>query len=159
MTIALAADHGGFELKEALKPWFETQGYMLKDFGAFRLDPADDYPDYGIPAAQWIAESPTERRGIFICRNGQGLAMVANKVSGVRALLVDHPGDFFMDEAANGLVLAGDYLSVDQAKQAIEHWFYLLGQPLDDRHQRRIHKIEQLEQGGPVADRSRNIDE
>jgi len=157
--IALAADHGGFELKEALTSWLIDRGYTLKDFGALTLDPADDYPDFGIPAAKWIAESPAERRGVFVCRNGQGLAIVANKVPGVRAFLVDYPGDFFMDEYANVLVLAGEYLSIDDAKQAIEHWLQLLNQPLAERHQRRIHKIEMLEQGGQLADRSSHSDE
>lgn len=142
MTIALAADHGGFQLKQELKPWLVEQGFDVRDCGAATLDPTDDYPDFGQPAVKFVAENPTEHRAILICLSGQGMAMVANKVAGVRALVVAHVEDFSNDEAANVLSLAGRSLSVDQAKEVISRWLKSLETPLAERHQRRIGKIE-----------------
>ena len=69
MKVYLAADHGGFNLKEALKAHFLTQGYDVVDEGAHALDPADDYPDFMYPAAQEIG-ADLDARGIFLCRSG-----------------------------------------------------------------------------------------
>jgi len=69
MTIYLAADHAGFELKEKIKFWLQKQGHEIKDFGAFSFDPADDYPDFMNPAAKELAvvlaKNPENNRGIF----------------------------------------------------------------------------------------------
>lgn len=143
--IALAADHRGFALKQQLHAWLSAQGYELRDFGAAELTAEDDYVDYAVPAAEFVAADPAHRRGIFLCGNGQGMAMVANKRSGVRAFLVDHPGEFFMDEAAPVLVLAAEYLNYAEATAAIERWLAILAEPLAERHQRRIEKIMAME--------------
>ena len=144
MTIALAADHGGFELKEALKTWLESKKFTVKDFGANELDMADDYPDFGRPAAEFIANDPDNYRGIFICKSGQGMNIVANKIPSIRSILVTHSADFTNDEAANVLSLAANTIDVDEAKQVVGLWLESLQQPLADRHQRRVMKIEHL---------------
>ena len=144
IALVLAADHGGFALKEQLKPWLRQFG-EVKDFGANELDPADDYPDFGIPAARFVAEDVDHRRGVFVCGSGQGMAMVANKVPGVRALVVAHVEDFSNDEAANVLSLAGRSLTEDQAKEIVTRWLDSLETPLAERHQRRIEKITALD--------------
>jgi len=145
MTIALAADHGGFELKQALKPWLESKQIEVKDFGANQLDMSDDYPDFARPAAEFIANDPEQLRGIFICKSGQGMAIVANKVPTVRAIVVPRLADFSNDEAANVLALAGDRMELSEAQQIIETWLKSLAEPLADRHQRRVMKIENVE--------------
>ena len=86
MKVYLAADHGGFNLKEALKAYLQTQGYEVLDEGAHKLEPTDDYPDFMYPAAQKVA-ADMDSRGIFFCRSGAGAAIVANKVKGVRAVV------------------------------------------------------------------------
>ena len=144
MIIALATDHGGFALKEQLKPWLSQFG-TVKDFGAATLDPADDYPDFGIPAARFVAEDVDHRRGVLICGSGNGMAVVANKLPGLRAIVVGHAYEFANDESAPILALPGKFVSVDEAKLIIQAWWNSLNQPLADRHQRRIRKISQLE--------------
>lgn len=143
-TIVLATDHGGFALKEQLKPWLAQFG-VVQDFGAADLDPADDYPDFGIPAARFVAEDPASRRGILLCASGNGMAVIANKLLGLRAIVVGHAAEFANDEYAPILALPGKFVSVDEAKLIIQAWWDSLNQPLADRHQRRIGKIEAMD--------------
>jgi RpiB/LacA/LacB family sugar-phosphate isomerase len=84
MKIALAADHGGYEMKALLIARLGNAGHSVTDFGAPRPDPADDYPDYVIPLAQAVAAGQVDR-GIVICGSGVGASVAANKVKGVRA--------------------------------------------------------------------------
>ncbi|MEJ7588673.1 MAG: RpiB/LacA/LacB family sugar-phosphate isomerase, partial [Ferruginibacter sp.] len=90
MKIGIAADHGGYELKEKLKVFLVSAGHDIKDFGAFELNNTDDYPDYVIPLTRAVAEKEVER-GVAVCGSGVGAAVVANKVAGARAALInDH---------------------------------------------------------------------
>lgn len=84
MRIGLAADHGGFELKQALAGALREAGHEVVDFGAFSLDPDDDYPDRVIPLARAVAAGEVER-GIAVCGSGIGASVAASKVAGVRA--------------------------------------------------------------------------
>lgn len=145
LTLALAADHRGFALKEQLKPWLSEQGYGVRDFGARELVPNDDYPDYGIPAAQFVAEDPTQRRGILICGTGQGMVIVANKVRGVRAILIDRPDGYYAGETPQILAFAADCLPLIDAQAVIAQWLASFDQPLADRHARRIEKLNRLD--------------
>ncbi len=83
MRIYFASDHAGFVLKRALVEHVRTLGYEVEDMGAFSQDPNDDYPDFVTPLAQKIAEE--NARGVIIGVSGQGEAMAANRVKGVRA--------------------------------------------------------------------------
>jgi len=87
MRIGIAADHGGFELKENLIPRLKAAGFEVTDFGAFELAAGDDYPDYVIPLAQAVAKGEV-KKGLAICGSGVGACVVANKVLGVRAALI-----------------------------------------------------------------------
>jgi ribose 5-phosphate isomerase B len=84
MRIALAADHGGFEMKEQLNERLRKAGHEVIDFGASSSDPSDDYPDFVIPLARAVAAGEVER-GIVICGSGVGASVAANKVKGIRA--------------------------------------------------------------------------
>ena len=84
MKIYLAGDHAGFRLKTALLEHLPMLGHEVEDFGPMNLDPDDDYPDYVTPLAQKIAQEP-EALGIILAGSGQGEAMCANRVPGVRA--------------------------------------------------------------------------
>ena len=82
--VGVAADHGGFVLKEAVATSLRDSGYEVVDFGALRLDPADDYPDFIILLARAVAAGQVDR-GVAICGSGVGASVAANKVPGVRA--------------------------------------------------------------------------
>ena len=87
MRVGLAADHGGFALKQMLAEQLQTAGHAIVDFGAFQLDSGDDYPDFVIPLAQAVAEGNVDR-GLALCGSGVGASVAANKVAGVRAALI-----------------------------------------------------------------------
>jgi ribose 5-phosphate isomerase B len=87
MRLGIAADHGGFELKEQLKEELKSLGREVVDFGAHEYDPQDDYPDLVIPLARAVAKGELTR-GLAICGSGVGACVAANKIRGVRAALV-----------------------------------------------------------------------
>src|SRR5215467_408028 len=90
MRVGIATDHGGFGLKEDLRGRLAAAGHEVVEFGAFKLDSADDYPDFVIPLARAVAAGKVER-GVAVCGSGVGATVCANKIPGVRAGLVhDH---------------------------------------------------------------------
>lgn len=88
--VYFASDHAGFALKQALIEHVRTLGYEIEDIGAYALDPEDDYPDFMTPLAKRVADE-VGARGIIIGGSGQGEAMCANRVSGVRAAVFYGP--------------------------------------------------------------------
>ncbi len=141
--IALACDHGGFELKEEIKAYLEKKGYEYKDFGCYNTESCD-YPDFGQAAAYAVANGQCEK-GILICGTGIGMSIVANKVKGVRCALLS---DVFSAEATrehndtNMMALGARVTGPGLAIKLVETW---LSTPFsnDARHIRRIEKIEQ----------------
>ena len=87
MRVGIAADHGGFELKELLAKALRDLGYEVMDFGASGLNPEDDYPDFVVPLAKAVSDGKVDR-AVAICGSGVGACVVANKVAGVRASLI-----------------------------------------------------------------------
>lgn len=87
MRTGIAADHGGFKLKEQLSKMLQESGYEVVDFGANELIENDDYPDFVLPLAKAVSNGTLER-GIAICGSGVGACIAANKVPGVRACLI-----------------------------------------------------------------------
>ncbi len=147
MNIYLAADHNGFELKNQLVEWLKTEGHSVNDLGPTALDPTDDYPDFGIQVAQQVSQDPKGRFGILLCGSGVGMAVVADKVPGIRAALI-HDTEIAKaaqrDDDINVLALGADYISFDQAKEVINAWLHT---PFsgEERHRRRITKIAEYE--------------
>ena len=84
MIIHLATDHAGLDLKNTIKSYLIDNGYEINDHGAHEYDPLDDYPDFIFPCAKAVAKD-TNSRGIILGGSGQGEAMAANRVKGVRA--------------------------------------------------------------------------
>jgi ribose 5-phosphate isomerase B len=84
LNVAIAADHGGFDLKKELVPWLWEQGFRVLDLGAASYDALDDYPDFALAVAKAVAGGKA-KRGIIICGSGVGACVVANKISGIRA--------------------------------------------------------------------------
>lgn len=146
--IYLAADHAGFELKETMKEYLVVQGMQVEDLGAFELNPEDDYPDFIIPAAKKVAEDPEQNRGIVFGGSGQGEAIAANKVKGIRAA-VYYGGNLDMvklsrkDNNSNILSLGARLLSKEEALEAVKVWLDTSFE--GGRHELRIQKIKDIE--------------
>jgi ribose 5-phosphate isomerase B len=146
MKIGIAADHGGFALKEEIKPWLKAQGHEVTDFGAHALNQEDDYPDFVVPLANAVA-SNVVACGIAICGSGVGASIAANKISNVRAALIHdsfsaHQG--VEDDAMNLLCLGGRVVGNKMAEELITA--YLNAEYIGaERHRRRLEKIRALE--------------
>ena len=144
MKIYIAADHAGFNLKKYLKKQLLADGYDIEDCGAFDFDPLDDYPDFIIPAAEKVANQPNSR-GIIIGGSGQGEAMAANRIQGVRAAVYyDGPIDIVklsrLHNNANILSLGARFLSVERATEILNIW---LEEKFEgERHENRINKLD-----------------
>lgn len=149
MKRGIAADHGGYKLKEVIHPWLIKLGHEVIDFGAYKLDNADDYPDYIIPLAQAVADKEVER-GIALCGSGVGASVAANKVAGVRAALINdhfsaHQG--VEDDDLNIICLGGRVTGNMAAEEYIEA--FLNTQFTEaERHMRRLGKVSLLENKG-----------
>ena len=99
MRIGIAADHGGYDMKQQLMASLKASGNVLVDFGASQLNPEDDYPLFVIPLAQAVARGEVTR-GIAVCGSGVGACIAANKVKGVRAALIT--GQFLRPSGRGG---------------------------------------------------------
>jgi ribose 5-phosphate isomerase B len=144
MKIYIAADHAGFNLKKYLKKQLLADGYDIEDCGAFDFDPLDDYPDFIIPAAEKVANQ-SNSRGIIIGGSGQGEAMAANRIQGVRAAVYyDGPIDIVklsrLHNNANILSLGARFLSVERATEILNIW--LTEKFEGERHENRINKLD-----------------
>jgi RpiB/LacA/LacB family sugar-phosphate isomerase len=145
--IYIAADHGGFRLKEHLKKFLGKQKLAVTDLGPKKYVKGDDYPDYAKLVAQKVSKNPIRDAGILICRSGQGVCIVANKFKNVRAALVWNTIEAKMsrnDDMSNVLCLPSDYISPRVAERITDKW---LDTPYstDERHIRRVKKISALE--------------
>ncbi len=146
--IYIASDHAGFELKGQLVEYLKSKGQEVEDCGPTSYDKDDDYPDFILPCAQKVANQADLHFGIVIGASGQGEAIVANKVKGIRAaVFYGYNFDLIkfarLHNNANVLSLGAKFVSVDDAKKAIDLW---LGTAFEGgRHQRRLEKIQQLE--------------
>jgi ribose 5-phosphate isomerase B len=146
MRVGVACDHGGFELKQFLIAALHTQGFELLDLGATALQPDDDYPDTVVPLARAVASGEVER-GIAICGSGVGASIAANKIPGVRAgLCHDHYSAHqgVEHDAMNVLCLGARVIGHETAREIAETFLAaaFLG---EDRHLRRLRKVEELE--------------
>ncbi|MEY2408473.1 MAG: glycine hydroxymethyltransferase [Verrucomicrobiota bacterium] len=141
-TVAVGADHGGYELKEVLKHYLFKQGIQVTDFGTSSKD-STDYPDYAQKVAHSVVDQKQEA-GLLICTSGIGMSIAANKVPGARAALALDP---HMAELArqhndaNILCLSGRDTSPEQARQIVDA--FLKSHFEGGRHERRVTKLEQ----------------
>ena len=146
MIIGLAADHGGFSLKDELAVLLRANGHEVIDYGAFSLEAVDDYPDFVIPLSQAVVTGKVER-GIAVCGSGVGAAICANKIAGVRAsLILDHfsARQGVEDDHMNILCLGGRIVGSSLAWDLVQT--FLSAQFSDaERHLRRLTKVAALE--------------
>ena len=141
--IAIASDHGGFEMKEALKSSLEESGYEVKDFGCQSSDSVN-YPDYAVKLSKYVVSENI--LGILICGTGIGMSISANKIKGIRAALC-HNTEYAklsrQHNDANVLCLGGRFLKIDEAKEILNSW--LSSEFEGGRHQLRVDIIKELE--------------
>jgi ribose 5-phosphate isomerase B len=144
MKIVLASDHAGFELKEYIKGIIEKEGYSFIDVGTYTED-AVDYSDFGFKAAELVSIGETDK-GILVCGTGMGMNIVANKVKGIRASLVQDLYTAIQSRKhldANILVLGARVIGKGIAEEIVKVW---LGTSFEGgRHERRVEKIRQWE--------------
>lgn len=145
MKIALASDHGGFELKETVKAELTAQGYECQDFGTYSTESCD-YPKFAAAAARAVAAGECER-GIVICTTGIGVSITANKIRGIRCALC---GDVLTAEMtrrhndSNMLAMGAGIIGKNLALKIVSVW--LNTEFEGGRHQRRVDLITELEQ-------------
>lgn len=145
MTIYIASDHAGFELKNTLSEFIKSIGFTVVDKGSFALDENDDYPDYVRLVADEILKDPSTK-GIILGGSGQGEAIVVNRRAGIRAA-VYYGGPLEIVELsrkhndANILSLGARFLNTDDAEKAVKLWLETAFSE-EERHKRRIDKID-----------------
>lgn len=140
--IAIASDHGGYDLKEKVKEYLTKEGLEFQDFGCFDKESCD-YPDFIKPAAKAVAAGSCDR-GIIICTTGIGVSICANKVPGIRCALCGDPVSAKLTRLHNdanmlsiGAGVTGEFLALDIVDNFLNTPF-----SGDERHKRRIGKIE-----------------
>jgi len=148
IVIGIAADHGGFELKQYLIDRLREYGYQFIDFGDEQPKPDDDYPDFIVPLARAVSSGEVER-GVAICGSGVGASVAANKIAGVRASLIHdnfsaHQG--VEDDDLNMICFGGLVIGHALAWELLQT-FLAARFSGAERHRRRLAKIADLESG------------
>lgn len=146
MKIGIAADHGGYTLKESLLGYLRSRNYDVKDFGAHGLDDQDDYPDFVVPLARAVAAGEVNR-GIAVCGSGVGASIAANKVTGVRAALITDPFSARQgveDDDMNLICLGGRVIAQQLAEVFVDEFLNATFTGAE-RHKRRLAKVASLE--------------
>lgn len=144
MKIAVACDHGGLQLKNALIKEMESQGYEVVDFGTYSEESCD-YPDYAAKAAKAVANKECDR-GVVVCGTGIGVSMTCNKVKGIRCALVH---DVFSAEAtrahndSNMIAMGQRVIGEGLAIKILNTWLHTDYE--GGRHDLRIQKMMALE--------------
>lgn len=146
MKVYLGADHKGFELKNVVREHLQHKGFDVADKGALTLELGDDYPKYAYSVVTAVLGEEKDGRGILVCGSGQGMAMAANKVRGIRAAVVWSPAECRAarrDDDANILVLPSDMLDTETALVIVDNF---MNQKFsgEERHRRRLKQIEEL---------------
>ena len=145
-VVGIAADHGGFELKQHLIEMLREAGCQVIDFGSRGLNPGDDYPDFVVPLARAVARGEVFR-GVAICGSGVGVCVAANKLAGVRACLLHdtfsaHQG--VEDDDLNVICLGGLVVGHALAWELVQT-FLAARFTGADRHLRRLAKVAEIE--------------
>lgn len=146
MKLFVGADHNGFELKNQVREHLEHGGFDSEDVGAITLDPDDDYPQYAFAVTTKVVGEEDPAFGILVCGSGQGMAIAANRVPGIRAAVVWSPAEARAarrDDNANVLVLPANMIDVDTTLAIVDDF---LNQKFatEPRYQRRLKQIEDI---------------
>ena len=146
--IFLGADHAGFELKEHVKKYLVKSGIEVDDKGAYAFDQGDDYPDFIVPVAKKVSENPSKNIGIIFGSSGQGEAIAANKIKGIRAAIYYGCNAEIVKLSrthnnSNILSLGAKFLTKKEAVEAVKLWLET-NFSNEARHARRISKISRI---------------
>ncbi len=145
MKIFVGADHGGFELKEVLVPYLTEKGHSVEDVGAPSLDKQDDFPQYAFAAVTKVL-GEDDSRGILVCGSGQGMAMAANRVRGIRASVVwseEVAHETREDNDSNVLSLPARFITESEAKKIVDAWLSTAFSK-NPKYHRRIDEVEEI---------------
>ena len=141
--IAIGCDHGGYQLKEKIIDYYRD--IKFKDFGT-DSEESVDYPDFAIPVAESVASGECEK-GILICKTGNGMAIAANKVRGIRCAVCYNTATAVLAKKhndANVIAIGADQLDFEEVKNIIEFW--MNEEFMGEQHKRRIDKISKFEE-------------
>lgn len=144
MKIAIAADHGGYELKTQILKYLNEAGHEVTDFGT-NSPTSVDYPDYAFMVANAVADNSHEF-GILICGTGIGMSIAANKVKGIRCALCSEPVSAKLTRQhnnANVLAMGARIIGIEMAKAIVDA--FLNGIFEGGRHENRVNKIEKCD--------------
>lgn len=147
--IYLASDHGGFKQKKRIAAWLSKQNIPYRDLGPHWLDTTDDYPIWAARVAR-LVQRDTHGKGILLCRTGVGMALVANKFSGIRAVQgtsVSIAKQSRLDENTNVITIASDLTTLPSAQKILHAWL-TTNFTQQKRHQRRLKQISRIEHAG-----------
>lgn len=142
--IALACDHGAFDLKQAIMKHLEARGLAYKDFGCYDKTSCD-YPDFAAPAARAVASGECDR-GIVVCTTGIGVSITANKVRGIRCALCSEPLSAEMTRRhnnANMLAMGAGMIGKNMAERIVD--VFLSTEFEGGRHERRVGLLDAIE--------------
>lgn len=142
----IAADHGGYHLKEYLKQFLKKHSIAVEDVGAQSYDETDDYPRYAFSLAKKVA-SDASHRGVLLCGSGQGICIAANKVKGAHAASAWDKVSARAarrDDNTNILCLAGRMLTRKKAEEILTSWLFTGFSDLA-RHKRRLRQVAAYE--------------
>ena len=144
--IYLGSDHRGYDLKELIKKEFERNEISYTDFGDEIFNPEDDYPDYAITVGEAVANDPENNPGLLICFSGEGMAIAANKVKGVRAALCHTEESAKLSREHNNanILVLDSKLDLETSVEIINAFFETEFSN-EERHIRRIKKIVDYE--------------
>ena len=144
MKIAIGSDHGGYDLKDKLIKFLKEEEFKVKDFGTHSKESCD-YPMIGFEVAKAVSEKSADR-GILICKTGVGMAIIANKLHGIRAAAcydADMAKSSREHNDCNVIVLAANYTDFKKAKEILKIW--LKTEHAGERHARRVKQIKDIE--------------
>jgi ribose 5-phosphate isomerase B len=144
--IGVAADHGGFELKMKLANVLKEEGFQIVDYGAYKYDKDDDYPDHIAPLALAVANGEIDK-GLALCGSGVGACIAANKIPGARAAMITDPYSAHQgveDDNMNIICLGGNVIGFCLALE-IARIFLNANFKGTDRYVRRLDKVALLE--------------
>jgi ribose 5-phosphate isomerase B len=146
MKVFIGADHNGFEMKNQVREHLEHNGFDNEDIGAMTLDQDDDYPQYAFAVTAKVVGEEDPVFGILVCGSGQGMAIAANRVSGIRAALVWSPAEARSsrrDDDANVLVLPADMIDTDTALAIVDNFLHQKFSS-EPKYRRRLEQIEDI---------------
>lgn len=145
MKIGIACDHGAYEAKETIKEMLIKEGHVVKDYGTYSVASCD-YPDFAYACAKSVSDKENER-GIVICGTGIGVSITANKVKGIRCALCSEPTSARLTREhndSNMLAMGQRTTGIEVMKDIVHTWIHTEFSG-DERHQRRIDKITEIE--------------